>query len=356
MRFIWKWIAVLMLLLGIIGQGRACLAAGLAGMDIESLPEWAVTETSLGRELLLSDSPEMVSQDGILYQDKVQGKVRLFFYHVNAADCAKKLDVTLENDGEETAHIIVSRYGLGGPGYEWMDTGKNALTAYLTGSPSYEIDIPPGESRPLLPSIRETAVLTNMLINGIFDFKADSPVTVRVMMMPIFEESAEFAKTAKVLPADEWHLRGTFAGADRQLIPVKPYDPAHDGAVALTLADNVVDPFLVGTDATDGSQVVNYGNYGVVYQIAFPSVKDGHMAMYLAPLGGEYDGAIGINSPDVTWSPVATPDAAASRDFGRRKGKDVAFLGSYDGGESLSFTFSPPGASNLPVRIVVLPQ
>ena len=43
------------------------------------LPEWEVTASSYGGTLLLSDSPEMVSADGILYQDTVSGDVRVFF-------------------------------------------------------------------------------------------------------------------------------------------------------------------------------------------------------------------------------------------------------------------------------------
>ena len=93
----------------------------------------------------------------------------------------------------------------------------------------------------------------------------------------------------------------------------------------------------------------------MVYHILFPSKKGGRVTYYLVPMGGYYAGAIGIHHPDVNWSPLATPRNEIY--FGSdAKQKDFAFLGTFDGGDPLSFTFSPPGASNLPVKIVILPQ
>lgn len=37
--------------------------------------------------------------------------------------------------------------------------------------------------------------------------------------------SEAFSKTAQVLPADQWHLRGTIEGANRKLSSAEPYDP-----------------------------------------------------------------------------------------------------------------------------------
>lgn len=349
-----KLAACTLAVLCLIGQVAIVTAAGLQGVDVPDIPEWEVKNNSDGGTLLFSDSPEMVLSNGILYEDHVQGDARLFFYHVNGLPTAQKLDVILENTNHDAAHVTVNNAAMGGPGYFWMAVGKEAMTTYLTGGPAYQLDIPAGETLPLSSKISETAVLPNMLINGIFDFTADRPVTVKVIMKPLFDDSAQFARTASILPADQFHLRGTFKGANRQLVSAQAYDPAHDGAVAITLGDNEVDPFLEGTDATDGSKVVNYGNYGVVYRISFPSQSNGKFSCYLAPRGGDFAGAIAITQPVVPWSPLPIPQGTIN--FGRDIGDSSAFLGSYDGGERLMLTFSPPGASNLPVRIVFLPQ
>lgn len=353
MKYVVKIVLVVVFVIS-LGCEKIAMAAEPTGLDIENLPEWKVKQSSSGGKLILSDSPEMVTKDGILYQDKVEGKVRLFFYHVNATADAKKMDVVLENKGKDIVHLTVNQSSLGGPGYNWLAVGKETLTSYLNGKDKYQITIPPGGALPLSGKISETAVLPNMLINGIYDFVTDHPVTVKVMMLPILEDSVPFAQTAPMLPSDESHLRGTFDGADRQIAPVTAYDPTHDGAVALTLADNTVDSYLKGIDVTDGTKVVNYGNYGVVYQILLPSKNGGRVAYYLVPMGGYYAGAIGINNKTVKSDALATPEGKIY--FGTDMQKDFAFLGAYNSGEFLSFKFSPPGASNLPVKIIILPQ
>ena len=336
-------------------SGSVLAAAGPHGLDIDYIQEWEVKSSSSGGKLLFSDSPEMVDRDGILYQDKVTGKVRLFFYHVNASSDVKKLAVLLENKGNKTAQVTVNQASLGGPDYNWVKVGKEAQLQYFSkkDSPSYRIDIPPGGTMPLAANI-ESMMLPNMLINGIYDFVTDNPVQVKVMMLPVNENSVRYAKNLKVLPADRCHLRGTFEGANREISPVDVYNPVKDRAMAITLADNRFDTYLKGVDATDNSEVVNYGNYGVVYQVMLPSQKGSRIAYYLAPMGGSFAGAVKINHSAVYWSPLSVP-----RDrlyFGDAKQQDYAFLGTFESGEPLSLTFSPPGASNLPVRIIAVPQ
>lgn len=353
MKYRAKLVLILMMIV-ILGREAVALAYSPLKMDLELVPEWEVKNSSLGGKLLLSDSPEMVESDGILYQDKVEGNTRLFFYHVNASKDAKKMEVVLENKGSEVAHVNVSQSCLGGPGYAWLKVGKETITSYLSKKTSYQINIPPGGVVPLSASISETAVLPNMLIHGIYDFTVDRQINVKVMMLPMLDDSVKFSRTAQVLPADQWHLRGTFEGADRKITSLDPYDPVLYKALGITLADNKFDPYLQGIDATDGTKVVNYGNYGVVYHIVPPAKNNRRISYYLVPVGGYYAGAIGIHHPEVKWSPLATPRDKVY--FGDDKPKEFAFLGTYDSSESLSFTFSPPGASNLPVKLVILSQ
>ncbi len=62
----------------------------------------------------------------------------------------------------------------------------------------------------------------------------------------------------------------------------------------MTLADNKIDDYVAGIDATDGSQVLNYGNYGVVYRLYLPSMSAGGAEFYLNPRGGIYAGVMGV--------------------------------------------------------------
>jgi len=318
------------------------------------LPEWAVTTSSSGGKLLLSDSPEIVPGDGIMYQDVVNGDTRLFFHHVNGTNEPKKIVVLLENSADKSANVTVYQYGLGGPGYDFLEVGKKVQFDYLKGDDVYLLEVPGKDSRSLIPSLEQSIVQPNMLVNGMYDFKTDGPVNVKVMMMPINADIQQFAASAKVLPADiaQYRLRGTFDGKDRLMIPEKTYNAEEHGAVAVTLADNKLDPYVTGIDATDGTKTTNYGNYGIMYKIFVPSTANGKMSYYLNPRGGEYAGWLGVNYRHQEVYNIGTPANKSS--FGAT-GNDSAYIGTYEGGKSLWLTFSPPGASNLPIKLIIAP-
>jgi len=354
MKRIMHLVLTALLISGLASASPAMAAAGPEKLDILKLPEWQVTSSSFGGKLLLSDSPEMVTSDAILYQDKVEGDVRLFFHHVNSTTSPKRLVVLLENDGPIPANVTVYQYGIGGPGLDWMTIGKTAQTNYLAGEDMYLVEVPAHGAEQLYHVLGDTEVQPNMLVNGIFDFKADRPVTVKVLMMPTSGDIRKFARQAPVAPPDQYQLRGTFEGKDRMLVPLKVYNPSEHGPVALTLADNYLDQYVEGVDATTGAKVVNYGNYGIVYKIFLPSDGQGKIAYFLNPRGGDYAGAMGIKYQHVNGIPVPTPVGRTA--FGNDKLTDFAQLGRFGAGDSLWLTFSPPGASNLPVKLVILPE
>lgn len=323
-------------------------------VDAARLPEWAVNTIEHNGTLLLSDSPEAVPADGIMYEDTVSGDVRLFFHHVNATAENKKVVVLLENSDNKPAHITVYQAGLGGPDYNYVQVGKDAQEEYMKGLDLTVFEVPKNGRAVLDSRISSQILRPKMLLNGIYDFKADRPVKVKVMMMPVSARVEEFADRAAVLPNDEYRLRGTFNGKDRTLVSKRTYNPRSDGIVALTLADDEVDKYVKGIDATDGSPVENYGNYGVVYKLYLPSEKTGKIAYYLTPLGGEYAGALGVKYSYIQNKPVENPSDKLS--IGSGGMQDASFVGVYDGGQSLWLTFSPPGASNLPVKLVIMPK
>lgn len=322
-------------------------------LDVLKLSEWDMTTSSHGGKLLLSDSPETVPGDGIMYQDIVSGAGRLFFHHVNGTKEPKKIVVLLENSSSEPARVTVSNRGLSGPGYDYLQVGKAVQVEYLTMPDIYLVEVPAKGSSHLIYELNDKVVEPDMLVNGMYDFHADRPVNVKVMMLPVKEDVRKFAATAKVLPADQWRLRGTFEGYDRMMIPHAIYNPSKHGTVAITLADNAIDMYAKGIDATDGTSVVNYGNYGVVYRLFLASENSGNINYWINPRGGEYAGALGIKYNYVARQ-LNTP--ADRLFFGTGTIKEMQKLGAFEAGRSLWFTFSPPGASNLPVKIIVSPE
>ncbi len=336
------------------GGSVVALAAGqTVSLPLDPLgqPEWQVTASGYGGKLLLSDSPEMVPADGITYQDVVQGDARLFFHHVNDTKIDKRIAVVFRNQGDQPAKITVYQKGISGPGYNYLDIGKAVQTQYMKGLDIQNLTVPAHGQ----VSLVDTVVKPNMLLNGMFDFTSDQPVLVSVMMLPKDMSIKRFLSQASVLPPDQYRLRGTFDGRDRLFIPGKVYDAAADGPVVLTLADNKIDQYLWGIDATNGSRVQNYGNYGVVYKLFLPSEHADKLSVYLNPRGGEYAGAMGVKYRHVTESPVNTPADRLSIG-GRTEDGQASYVGTYDAGQSLWLTFSPPGASNLPVKLLIVPE
>ncbi|GMB01761.1 copper amine oxidase [Pelosinus sp. IPA-1] len=323
-------------------------------LDGLKLPEWSTTVSPYGGKLLLSDSPETVPDDGIMYQDTVDGDIRLFFHHVNGTQVNKKIIVLLENADEVyPAHVTVTKFGLGGPSLDYLEVGKKVQKDYLQDENLYLLEVPEKGSRSLISFLDTSIVEPNMLVNGMYDFKTDRPITVKVMMMPVDADIQEFARAAKVLPADQYRLRGTFEGKDRLVVGKEVYDSKQSGAVALTLADNHIDPYVTGIDATDGTSTLNYGNYGIVYKVFLPSMSGGKASYYLNPRGGEYAGWLGLEYRHQDEHSIPTPADVMS--FGSKKISESAFLGTYETGKAVWLTFSPPGASNLPIKLIIAP-
>lgn len=343
------------LVVGFVSTPQLVLAkAGFpANTDMRNLTEMPVTMTEQEGKLLLSDSPEMVEADGIMYQDTVNGDTRLFFHHVNATKELKKIVVLLVNDSDTATDVVVHQHGLGGPGLDYMAVGKAAQMKYLKQEEIELIEVPAKGAALLEPILNKTVVAPDELVNGIYDFQSKRPIKVVIMMLPVDADPAAFAAKASVLPNTNHRLRGTFSGRDRLLVPSQVYNSATDGVMAITLADNKIDTYVSGIDATDGSKTLNFGNYGVMYKLFLPTAFAQNYAVYLNPRGGQYAGGMKVKYRHQEENTTGTP--ADKLFFGNQTNNDVAYLGDFVGGQSLWLTFSPPGASNLPVKLILAP-
>lgn len=350
-----KWI-VLGLLSG-LGLQNAWAAGGTVavnGSEVLQLPEWAVRDVAAGGKLLLSDSPEIFTETGILYSDVVEGHVRLFYHHVNGMAFKKRVAVVLENKADKPVKVIIYRKGLAGPHVDYLLVGKTAQHNYFAAQEVEILEIPAQSAKIMDEEAAAARIGPNQLVNGIYDFVADGPVGVKVMAVGSNADPLAKHKQAKVLPADIHRLRGTFAYADRVKIPRQVYDAGEDGQQALTLGDGVIDTFITGVDATDGSAVLNYGNYGVFYKIFLPTApaEDNNIGFKLNPRGGVYAGALGLKLNTKLQPPVGTP---GDRTF-LESSDTAADLGHIKPDSNLWVYFMPPGASNLPIKLIITPE
>ena len=346
------------------------LPADSAAKDFGPMPmhKLAVDVIDTGGTLIFSDSPEYVRGNGILYSDTVSGDARILFYHLNATGVNKKLAVVVENAYPIENKIEITRGGISLPDNNFLSVGKATQFMYMKNNFNESFTLQKGERKLFQPEMNDLVIQPGHLIYGVYDFNAANPVKISVMMYPATSDPLTFIDGATILPKDNYKMRGTFKRMNRSIRLQKDYDPKVDGIGYVLIGDNVTDFFKRGIDATDGEEVVNYGNYGVNYTIDFHTKALTRFC--LSPLGGKYAGAVrfhhdGISGTiptpeDRIYFGDRTPREPESVKRARENGNatfsmqtEITELGIYNG--NVSFEYSPPGASNLPVHIILMP-
>lgn len=321
-----------------------------------------------GGTLIFSDSPEYVDRDGILYADTVTGNARILFYHLNNSAENKKLAVIVENVFGLKNTVEITRGGFTAPDKNFLLVGKSTQMMYMKNNFHDTIKLSKRERKLFQPEMDSVVIEPGNLIYGVYDFKTKGPVKISVLMYPEDLNPLNFLNHAKILPKDEQKLRGTFKNMNREIRLKREYDPKTDGIGYVLLGGDVKDPFKKGIDATDGSEVTNVGNYGINYRLDFQTKAK--TRFLLSPLGGTYAGVMRficgeksgtIPTPEGRlYFGEKTPRESDSVRIAREEGLslftnyvEISELGSYSG--RVSFEYSPPGASNLPVNIVLMP-
>ena len=291
----------------------------------ETYTEVTAQKTSSGSTLIFSDSPEMVYRNGVLYRDTVSGDVRIFFHHVNAMENNKKLAVILSNEQMRPVKYSVANNSSGVHNKTEGNLGFGNNTELLTGH-GYVLE--PAQ-----------------LLVGTIDLHTDRPVQVSVVMCDEKTDLDLYNEYAPVQPMDEHPLRGTFDDADWNYTVSAPLNTDNNKVYMLELASEE-QGFAHGKDGTTGKDAVNYGNYGIVYSVNFTISGNKPAAMYLNPLGGLFAGyGVLKKAGEEKILPLPQDKVAIGDSY-----DDLLKLGVLESG-TYSFIWSPPGASNLPVRL-----
>ena len=269
---------------------------------------WDVDVTDGGGTLLFSDSPEYVDRPGILYTDEVEGAARVLFYHLNRTRRPAKVLLIVENTSARPAKIEITRRGLSKPGEDYLAVGKATQAAYFANEQKREqITLKQGERQFLMAELDKIVLAPEALIYGVADFSASAPVRLWVLFSPAELDPFAYLKIAPLLPKDEHRLRGTFHGMNRTMRAKEAYDPDKDGTVYIPIGDDSADRFLTGLDATDGSLVTNYGNYGVLYRLDVPIEGRRPLRAMLNPIGGVYAGVMRVQAAGGGGAPGVPP-------------------------------------------------
>ena len=318
------------------------------------IPELAIDKHDYGPRLLLSDNPETSEDFGILYQDVVFGKTRLFMHHVNGTDTPAWIGAVVQNDNATDVTVEITKHVYLGPDLDYSLIGKQTNSAYFAFNAPCKLVVPAHQSRLLDAAMIEKLVYRNQLITGMYDCYVDGKLLLKTVMAPYGYDIVEYSTTAPILPKENMHPRGTFPTSDRAIFFQKEYQPLTDGLCALTLADNKIDKFLVGVDGITGEEVVNFGNYGVVYKLFIVATENQPFNLFLNPRGGTYGGALAYRpGQTLRWGNIDTPKAQTV--FGEQTIYHVEQIMSINNELVTQLQFSPPGASNLPIKLLLAP-
>lgn len=310
-----------------------------------NMPEVKYIVEKSGPTLLFSDSPEMVYKTGILYRDKVQGNVRLFFHHVNATASPKKLAIMLKHDNVRGISYSITKRGVCQPAYDWLKGGKDAEEQYFALQEQQPwVKLGYGRSAELLNG-KGMMLEPNQLVTGIVDLEISKEAEISVLMCEPQSDLELFNQRTEVEPMDEHPLRGTFAKADWSYKVAEDLKLSKKEAKILCLANS--GHFAKGVDKTTGLSAENYGNYGVVYSVDFEIKGKQKVKFYFAPMGGEFAG-YGIFTRNGKKKLVALPQDKTSLG---ELGEDWLELGQLAQGK-YNFVWSPAGSSNLPIALV----
>lgn len=216
-----------------------------------------------------------------------------------------------------------------------------------------KIHLIPGGRADLYKKLDEVVVNQDQLFSGLVDFTSTGAVSVKVMMTPADVSPIVASIYSNTLPMDSVMLRGTYTGAKRQLVVPVAYNSSV-GAAAVEVANDREDPFVVGHDElTHDMKVTDKGNYGVSYDITIPTQGREPFALYFNPMGGAYAGSVEVEHNGKSQI-FDVPDWSLPH-MGDGTVYDTQYLATYNPGKPLVIHMMPAGASNLPVRFLLIP-
>ncbi|MEF2244463.1 MULTISPECIES: stalk domain-containing protein [unclassified Paenibacillus] len=304
-------------------------------LNLPDLPKKVTEDNS--RTLLMSDSPETFKELGILYQDKINGKGRLYADHINGTEETVSFAILATNTSDHDVTIKTTNKGEVYPSIYAHLIGSEAMVDFLMGEDKQEqMVIPSGQTfvYKQFPDFHPSQG-----VNLMYDVETDGEIQ--------FTFAADKAVSSAMLDlpklAFNGHIRGTFqtTGFDWKV------DLSEKGLTAplkLVLGDGKVDPFVQGYDPQRGTEAVLSGNYGTVYKIH--SEKPRKMAIMLLAKGGYFKGPFKING-----EMMKAPASGVLTAF-----DGMVMLAKTTGREqSLDIEFSPPAGSAFPINLIFYP-
>ncbi|SDW10554.1 acyltransferase family protein [Paenibacillus sp. CF384] len=315
--------------------------------SVLNYPSYKYRIDSDNAQMVRSNSPEMLIQEGIEYRAQLTGKVRFMFHNINKMGYPVTIHLLATNTGSSVVNYNKSASGIGGPTPSPELAGKLSTARYLTSlasSPAEEWSIiRPGETKEILPDISKASLKPGEALSSYIDAYSDKEILYNVVVIAAGKEPIASLPNLSVMPRDGVHVRGTFYYADRS---INIEDQLGDTPQRIMFGDiGGVDTILDGIDETTGQLEYNRGNYGVLYRLHLSHVSP-HTLISLNGRGGIYTGAFFVKGKLVM---VANNQAL-------RSNTQAAVLHrTGESEESVNIIFTIASGSNLPIAMTLTP-
>lgn len=306
----------------------------ISDIDVLGLRQIKPRLTPAGGSVMVSNSPETVRREGVLYSDILSGENRVYYHHINGLPRAIGIFLVASNNSGEPVRFTVERSGVAGPA-DPMSVGRASAYRYLDSTPAGPVVLQPGEKVVLNKGATNT-IKPGQATHGIFDVNADGELTLSVVAATSMDR-VDYVMNTFLIPGDGMHVRGTYPRCERQMV----VDYSGSQPARVVVADGNDDRFLYGKDAEQWLK--NKGNYGINYRIAIRSKN--RVGVLFNPRGGTFAGA-GSWDGEAFYIPnrgILQPQTQA------------ALLGVLEPGEEKVFEFIPPAGSSLPVNLILIP-
>ncbi len=311
-------------------------------MDMSDIPVLEIERLNpvvmMNKEkIMVSNSPETILRDGILYQDVLSGENRLYYHHLNGSDKTKIIYLVAVNQGKEPVKMTVRKWGTAGPG-DPMGVGRLAAYNYLDfkyPDVPQSLELQPGEMM-VLNEDSGNVIRPGLTTHGIFGVSVEGDLLFAAVAVSSPGQLDDFAKKLPLLARDGLHIRGTYLRANRTVnVRLNKEQPAR-----LVIADGEDDSFLYGKD----EEVIyrNKGNYGLCYRI---NIQTKHrVGVLFSSRGGVFAGA-------GAWD----GEAFSLPSEGILQAREGCVIGVVEPGPEKVLEFIPPAGSYLPINLIFIP-
>jgi hypothetical protein len=345
------------------------------GFEPESFNKLAYVRTdSTDVQYIISDDPEYIRvPEAVAVREHVTpGTVRLYVYNVNGikepAKIDRRINAVIRNKSDQPLTVKFVSYATHPPTTDYFAVAKHNLRAFQEKTPGPDFVVPPNGSAPLDPVMEQKVVKFDELVHGWYEFTIDQPAVISVVQTDLETPSNVASdRITEVIPmkSKSGAGRGLFMNANLsvRLKDNLVVDTAH-GPLQLTVADGKQDPWVTGREYTSGMDATLKGNYGVIYDIEFErSSTDGRglaIVTWNARGGAQWcDAMANVIRLSAGIHPAGLVDVPTNK-LNTRRYPEMVVLQVFPPlpageTETVSITYSPPGASCLPTPFILLP-